>query len=72
MAEVRAKVSALAALSGERVDWGYSRAWERDYLANVSLSLGNLCMFVFMYQLIIIIFAWEKIVEAELALKHIL
>ncbi|KAL0165615.1 hypothetical protein M9458_037459, partial [Cirrhinus mrigala] len=27
MAEVRAKVAAI-------VDWGYSRAWERDYLAN--------------------------------------
>ncbi len=40
MAEVRAKVAALSALSGERVDWGYSRAWERDYLANVSFSLG--------------------------------
>ncbi|XP_051949378.1 unconventional myosin-Ig isoform X2 [Xyrauchen texanus] len=38
MAEVRAKVAALAALSGERVDWGYSRAWERDYLANVKDS----------------------------------
>ncbi|CAM4634107.1 unnamed protein product [Leuciscus chuanchicus] len=38
MAEVRAKVAALSALSGERVDWGYSRAWERDYLANVKDS----------------------------------
>ncbi|ROK35666.1 Unconventional myosin-Ig [Anabarilius grahami] len=36
MAEVRAKVAALSALSGERVDWGYSRAWERDYLANLN------------------------------------
>uniref|UniRef100_A0A673IA28 Unconventional myosin-Ig-like n=1 Tax=Sinocyclocheilus rhinocerous TaxID=307959 RepID=A0A673IA28_9TELE len=36
MAEVRAKVAALSALSGERVDWGYSRAWERDYLAKDS------------------------------------
>ncbi|KAM4630562.1 unconventional myosin-Ig [Polymixia lowei] len=35
IAEVRAKVAALAALSGERKDWGVSRAWERDYLANV-------------------------------------
>ncbi|KAI4892993.1 hypothetical protein NFI96_015866 [Prochilodus magdalenae] len=34
MAEVRAKVAALGALSGERVDWGFNRAWERDYLAN--------------------------------------
>uniref|UniRef100_A0A672L2J1 Unconventional myosin-Ig-like n=1 Tax=Sinocyclocheilus grahami TaxID=75366 RepID=A0A672L2J1_SINGR len=41
MAEVRAKVAALSALSGERVDWGYSRAWERDYLANVSFSLDS-------------------------------
>lgn len=36
MAEVRAKVAAMSALSGERVDWGHNRAWERDYLANVS------------------------------------
>ncbi|XP_029918753.1 unconventional myosin-Ig [Myripristis murdjan] len=35
MPEVRAKVAALGALSGERKDWGVSRAWERDYLANV-------------------------------------
>ncbi|XP_038581115.1 unconventional myosin-Ig [Micropterus salmoides] len=35
MLEVRAKVAALTALSGERKDWGFSRAWERDYLANV-------------------------------------
>ncbi|XP_056154272.1 unconventional myosin-Ig [Lampris incognitus] len=35
MAEMRAKVAALEALSGERKDWGISRAWERDYLANV-------------------------------------
>ncbi|CAN9503530.1 unnamed protein product [Ophioblennius macclurei] len=35
MLEVRAKVAAMAALSGERKDWGASRAWERDYLANV-------------------------------------
>ncbi|KAM9383672.1 unconventional myosin-Ig isoform 1-T1 [Pholidichthys leucotaenia] len=35
MLEVRAKVAALTALSGERKDWGISRAWERDYLANV-------------------------------------
>uniref|UniRef100_A0A8B9HZ74 Myosin IG n=1 Tax=Astyanax mexicanus TaxID=7994 RepID=A0A8B9HZ74_ASTMX len=34
MPEVRAKVAALGALSGERVDWGFNRAWERDYLAN--------------------------------------
>uniref|UniRef100_A0A3Q3MQG2 Myosin IG n=1 Tax=Labrus bergylta TaxID=56723 RepID=A0A3Q3MQG2_9LABR len=34
--EVRAKVAALTALSGERKDWGVSRAWERDYLANTS------------------------------------
>uniref|UniRef100_A0A8D0CSX8 Myosin IG n=1 Tax=Sander lucioperca TaxID=283035 RepID=A0A8D0CSX8_SANLU len=34
MLEVRAKVAALTALSGERKDWGVSRAWERDYLAN--------------------------------------
>nr|XP_046273402.1 unconventional myosin-Ig isoform X1 [Scatophagus argus] len=33
--EVRAKVAALTVLSGERKDWGFSRAWERDYLANV-------------------------------------
>uniref|UniRef100_A0A665W6W2 Unconventional myosin-Ig-like n=1 Tax=Echeneis naucrates TaxID=173247 RepID=A0A665W6W2_ECHNA len=33
MLEVRAKVAALTALSGERKDWGISRAWERDYLA---------------------------------------
>ncbi|XP_061597503.1 unconventional myosin-Ig-like [Cololabis saira] len=33
--EVRAKVAALTALSGERKDWGVGRAWERDYLANV-------------------------------------
>uniref|UniRef100_A0A4W4HLI2 Myosin IG n=1 Tax=Electrophorus electricus TaxID=8005 RepID=A0A4W4HLI2_ELEEL len=39
MAEVRAKVAALGALSGERTDWGFGRSWERDYLANVSLSL---------------------------------
>lgn len=35
MLEVRAKVAALTALSGERKDWGVSRAWERDYLSNV-------------------------------------
>ncbi|XP_070777425.1 unconventional myosin-Ig isoform X1 [Enoplosus armatus] len=35
MLEVRTKVAALTALSGERKDWGVSRAWERDYLANV-------------------------------------
>ncbi|XP_008284029.1 unconventional myosin-Ig [Stegastes partitus] len=35
MLEVRAKVAALSALSGERKDWGVGRAWERDYLANV-------------------------------------
>lgn len=36
MMEVRAKVAALSALRGERKDWGISRAWEGDYLANVS------------------------------------
>uniref|UniRef100_A0A3B4E0K1 Myosin IG n=1 Tax=Pygocentrus nattereri TaxID=42514 RepID=A0A3B4E0K1_PYGNA len=36
MAEVRAKVAALGALSGERLDWGFNRAWERDYLANLN------------------------------------
>lgn len=36
MLEVRAKVAALTALRGERKDWGVGRAWERDYLANVS------------------------------------
>lgn len=35
MLEVRAKVAALTALTGERKDWGFGRAWERDYLANV-------------------------------------
>ena len=35
MLEVRSKVAALTALSGERKDWGVSRPWERDYLANV-------------------------------------
>uniref|UniRef100_A0A3Q3BGH5 Myosin IG n=1 Tax=Kryptolebias marmoratus TaxID=37003 RepID=A0A3Q3BGH5_KRYMA len=35
MMEVRAKVAALTALSGERKDWGVGRAWERDYLSNV-------------------------------------
>ncbi|KAM3858015.1 LOW QUALITY PROTEIN: unconventional myosin-Ig [Diretmus argenteus] len=35
MLEVRAKVAALGALKGDRKDWGVSRAWERDYLANV-------------------------------------
>lgn len=38
MLEVRAKVAALSALSGERKDWGVSRAWERDYLANVRVT----------------------------------
>ncbi|XP_053717632.1 unconventional myosin-Ig isoform X2 [Synchiropus splendidus] len=33
--EVRAKVAALTSLSGERKDWGSSRAWERDYLASI-------------------------------------
>uniref|UniRef100_A0A671U2Q7 Myosin IG n=1 Tax=Sparus aurata TaxID=8175 RepID=A0A671U2Q7_SPAAU len=32
MPEVRSKVAALTALSGERKDWGVSRPWERDYL----------------------------------------
>lgn len=36
MPQVRAKVAALTTLSGERKDWGVGRAWERDYLANVS------------------------------------
>uniref|UniRef100_A0A674DAJ8 Myosin IG n=1 Tax=Salmo trutta TaxID=8032 RepID=A0A674DAJ8_SALTR len=35
MGEVRAKVAALGALSGERKDWGCGRPWERDYLSNV-------------------------------------
>ncbi|XP_063755337.1 unconventional myosin-Ig isoform X2 [Eleginops maclovinus] len=35
MLEVRAKVATLTALSGERKDCGFSRAWERDYLANM-------------------------------------
>uniref|UniRef100_A0A3Q3QRU9 Myosin IG n=1 Tax=Monopterus albus TaxID=43700 RepID=A0A3Q3QRU9_MONAL len=39
MLEVRAKVAALTALCGERKDWGVSRAWERDYLANVRISV---------------------------------
>uniref|UniRef100_H3CG27 Myosin IG n=1 Tax=Tetraodon nigroviridis TaxID=99883 RepID=H3CG27_TETNG len=34
MLEVRAKVAALGALSGDRKDWGLGRAWEGDYLAN--------------------------------------
>uniref|UniRef100_A0A8C6TSW5 Myosin IG n=1 Tax=Neogobius melanostomus TaxID=47308 RepID=A0A8C6TSW5_9GOBI len=34
MLEVRAKVAAYSALSGERKDWGVRRAWERDYLSN--------------------------------------
>lgn len=38
MLEVRAKVAALTALGGERKDWGISRAWERDYLANVRIT----------------------------------
>lgn len=38
MLEVRAKVAALTALSGERKDWGIRRAWERDYLANVRMK----------------------------------
>ncbi|XP_024866372.1 unconventional myosin-Ig isoform X2 [Kryptolebias marmoratus] len=38
MMEVRAKVAALTALSGERKDWGVGRAWERDYLSNSSSS----------------------------------
>uniref|UniRef100_A0A674DAX8 Myosin IG n=1 Tax=Salmo trutta TaxID=8032 RepID=A0A674DAX8_SALTR len=44
MGEVRAKVAALGALSGERKDWGCGRPWERDYLSNVShntLALRN-------------------------------
>ncbi|XP_034016403.1 unconventional myosin-Ig [Thalassophryne amazonica] len=35
MLEVRTKVAALSCLSGDRKDWGFSRAWERDYLSNV-------------------------------------
>ncbi|XP_037549432.1 unconventional myosin-Ig [Nematolebias whitei] len=35
MLEVRAKVAALSALSGERKAWGVGRAWQRDYLSNV-------------------------------------
>ncbi|KAM9737324.1 unconventional myosin-Ig [Menidia menidia] len=35
MLEVRSKVAALTALSGERKDWGARRVWERDYLSNV-------------------------------------
>lgn len=40
MLEVRAKVAAFTALSGERKDWGFHRAWERDYLANVRLGFN--------------------------------
>uniref|UniRef100_A0AAY4DPU0 Myosin IG n=1 Tax=Denticeps clupeoides TaxID=299321 RepID=A0AAY4DPU0_9TELE len=36
MLEVRAKVAAMEALRGERPDWGFGRAWERDYLANLN------------------------------------
>uniref|UniRef100_A0AAQ4Q703 Myosin IG n=1 Tax=Gasterosteus aculeatus aculeatus TaxID=481459 RepID=A0AAQ4Q703_GASAC len=36
MLEVRAKVAALTALSGERKDWGVGRAWQWDYLARDS------------------------------------
>uniref|UniRef100_A0A7N8XDA7 Myosin IG n=1 Tax=Mastacembelus armatus TaxID=205130 RepID=A0A7N8XDA7_9TELE len=42
MLDVRAKVAALTALSGERKDWGASRAWERDYLANTSSSFSRI------------------------------
>lgn len=41
MLEVRAKVAALGALSGDRKDWGLGRAWEGDYLANVSVSSSS-------------------------------
>uniref|UniRef100_A0A8C3GBI3 Myosin IG n=1 Tax=Cyclopterus lumpus TaxID=8103 RepID=A0A8C3GBI3_CYCLU len=46
MLEVRAKVAALTALSGDRKDWGVSRAWERNYLtssgfARVTKELRN-------------------------------
>ncbi|MGH0118473.1 UNVERIFIED_CONTAM: hypothetical protein FKN15_054325 [Acipenser sinensis] len=34
MPEVRAKVAAMEVLRGERLDWGYSRTWERDYLSS--------------------------------------
>uniref|UniRef100_A0A8C3AVB6 Myosin IG n=1 Tax=Cyclopterus lumpus TaxID=8103 RepID=A0A8C3AVB6_CYCLU len=41
MLEVRAKVAALTALSGDRKDWGVSRAWERNYLANTSSGFAR-------------------------------
>ncbi|XP_033856554.3 unconventional myosin-Ig-like [Acipenser ruthenus] len=34
MPEVRAKVAAMEVLRGERLDWGYNRTWERDYLSS--------------------------------------
>uniref|UniRef100_A0A671U3K0 Myosin IG n=1 Tax=Sparus aurata TaxID=8175 RepID=A0A671U3K0_SPAAU len=49
MPEVRSKVAALTALSGERKDWGVSRPWERDYLANGLLTGQRKCTNVMLY-----------------------
>lgn len=36
MAQIKAKVAAMAALQELRQDWGCRRAWARDYLSSVS------------------------------------
>ncbi|KAG7457786.1 hypothetical protein MATL_G00230970 [Megalops atlanticus] len=46
MLEVRAKVATLTALRGERVDWGCSRPWERDYLGSARDSPQTCSNFV--------------------------
>ena len=42
MAQIKAKVAAMAALQELRQDWGCRRAWARDYLSSVSAGLQGL------------------------------
>ncbi|XP_041104086.1 unconventional myosin-Ig isoform X2 [Polyodon spathula] len=46
MPEVRAKVAAMEVLRGERLDWGYSRTWERDYLSSAKENTQMCTQFV--------------------------
>lgn len=44
MAQIKAKVAAMAALQELRQDWGCRRAWARDYLSSVSVrAMGSGC-----------------------------
>ena len=41
MAQIKAKVAAMAALQELRQDWGCRRAWARDYLSSVSVGAAG-------------------------------